>query len=141
MGMKRFSSGAAVVGLLMVSVPLRAHHGFAAFYTNERVTLKGTVTSWRWANPHCLLLFDVKDDKGNIVHWAAEVENPNSMANRGWAKNSLTAGDEVAVSLEPARSGNPVGRIFSVVLPNGKVLVGMEGTGALSPTENLQPKS
>ncbi len=139
---KRFTLVALAVGLLMCSADsLWAHHGFAAFYTTERVTLKGTVTSWRWANPHCLLLFDVKDDKGNIVHWAAEVENPNSMANRGWARNSFAAGDEVAVSLEPARSGNPVGRIFNVVLPNGKVLVGMEGTGVLSPTENLQPKS
>ena len=136
MGMKRFTSGAVAVGLLMVSVPLRAHHGFSAFYTTEHVTLKGTVTSWRWANPHCLLLFDVKDDKGNIVHWAAEVENPNSMAKRGWAKNSFTGGEEVAVSLEPARSGNPVGRVLNVVLPDGKVLVGMEGPGVLSPTEN-----
>src|SRR5258706_5877996 len=52
---KRFTSVALVVGLLMCSVPLWAHHGFAAFYTTKQVTLKGTVTEWKWANPHCLL--------------------------------------------------------------------------------------
>jgi len=135
---KRFTSVALVVGLSMCSVPLWAHHGFAAFYTTKQVTLKGTVTEWKWANPHCLLLFDVKDDKGNVVHWATEVENPNAMAKRGWARNSFKAGDEVAVTLEPAKSDQPVGRTLKVVLPDGRVLVGMEGPGNLSPTENPQ---
>ena len=27
--------------------------------------MKGTVTEWFWANPHCFLQFDVKDDSGN----------------------------------------------------------------------------
>ena len=138
MATKRFPSVALAVGLLMFSVPLWAHHGFAAFYTTERVTLKGTVTEWKWASPHCLLLFDVKDDKGTIVHWATEVENPNTMANRGWARNSFKFGDEVTVTLEPAKSGQPVGRTLNVVLPDGRGLVGMEGPGVLSPTENPQ---
>ena len=137
---KRFTSVALVVGLVMCAVQLRAHHGFAAFYTTKQVTLKGTVTEWKWANPHCLLLFDVKDDKGKVVNWVTEVENPNTMAKRGWARNSFKAGDEVTVTLEPARSEEPVGRTLKVVLPDGRVLVGMEGPGTLSPTENSAPR-
>ena len=34
----------ALVGLLAVSVPLFAHHGYAAYDTDKKVTLKGTVT-------------------------------------------------------------------------------------------------
>jgi len=124
----------------MYSIPLGAHHGFAAFYTTKQVTLKGTVTEWKWANPHCLLLFDVKDEKGKVVNWVTEVENPNAMAKRGWARNSFKAGDEVTVTLEPARSEEPVGRTLKVVLPDGRVLVGMEGPGTLSPTENSAPR-
>jgi len=137
---QRFTSVALVVGLVTCAVPLRAHHGFAAFYTTKQVTLKGTVTEWKWANPHCLLLFDVKDDKGKVVNWVTEVENPNTMAKRGWARNSFKAGDEVTVTLEPARSEEPVGRTLKVVLPDGRVLVGMEGPGTLSPTENSAPR-
>ena len=53
------------VGLSIVSVPLFAHHANAVFDIGKRVTLKGTVTEWFWANPHCLLRVDVKDDRGN----------------------------------------------------------------------------
>ena len=133
---KWFPAAALAAGLLTLSAPLSAHHGFAAFLTTQQVTLKGTVTEWRWANPHCILLFDVKDDNGDIVHWATETENPNSMANRGWARNSFKFGDEITVTLEPVKSGQPVGRTLKVVRPNGQLLVAMEGTGVLSPTEN-----
>ncbi len=45
--------------------------------------MKGTVTEWVWANPHCWLKFDVKDDKGNIVHWVAETNNAPDMMEKG----------------------------------------------------------
>jgi len=31
-------------------------------------------------------------------------------------------GDEVTVTVEPVKNGNPVGRVLSVVLPNGQTL-------------------
>ena len=34
----------AVLGILLVSAPLLAHHGAAALDTGKEVTLKGTVT-------------------------------------------------------------------------------------------------
>ena len=50
---------AVAVGLL-ISVPLFAHHGGTNLYTDRPVTMKGTVKSWLWSNPHCLLTLDVK---------------------------------------------------------------------------------
>ena len=38
-----------------------AHHGRAGYI--EASTVKGTVTSVEWKNPHCFINFDVKDDK------------------------------------------------------------------------------
>ena len=34
----------AVIDLLVLSVPLFAHHGYVAYDTDKKVTLKGTVT-------------------------------------------------------------------------------------------------
>jgi predicted extracellular nuclease len=110
------------VGLLAVSVSLFAHHGNAAFDTGSKVTVKGTVTEWYWANPHCFLKFDVTDDKGNVVHWVAETSNPSDMVNRGWAKQSLKPGDEVAVTMQVVKGGNPIGRVQQIVLANGRIL-------------------
>jgi hypothetical protein len=109
---------------LTLSVPLFAHHGAAAFDTTKKITLKATVTEWFWANPHCFLKFDAKDDKGNVVHWAVEASNPADMVNLGWAKQTFKPGDEVTVTFEPVKNGLPIGRIEQVVLANGQVLKG-----------------
>jgi hypothetical protein len=114
----------AVVGLLAVSIPLFAHHGYAAYDTDRKVTLKGTVTRWIWSNPHCLLQLDVTDDSGHVVHWIAETENPTAMSHVGWTEKSLKPGDQITLTALPVKSGAPVGRIIDVVLSNGQKLAG-----------------
>ena len=113
----------AAVCLLLVSGPLLAHHANAVFDVGKRVTVTGTVTEWFWANPHCLLRFDVKGDDGRVVHWVAETQAPPNMIPFGWSKQSFAAGDAVTVTIEPVKNGQPLGRILQAVLPDGKTLV------------------
>jgi uncharacterized protein DUF6152 len=113
---------AMAAATLIVSVPLFAHHGNAAFDTGKKVTMKGAVTEWFWANPHCFLKFDVKDESGNVVHWVAETNNAPDMIERGWSNKSFKPGDEISVTVEPVKNGKPVGRVLQVVLPNGETL-------------------
>jgi hypothetical protein len=113
----------AAVGVLLVSVPLVAHHGAAALDTGKEVTLKGTVTEWIWSNPHCFLQFDAKDDAGTVRNWAVETQNPTAMTQRGWSRTAFKAGDEVTVTFEPVKNGQPIGRLLTVVLPNGQKLI------------------
>jgi len=115
--------GALTGGFLMFSVLLWAHHGNAAFDTSKRVDLKGTVVQWLWANPHCILTFDVKDDKGNVVRWSAESGGGVGFGQANqWRRDSLKPGDEVTVTVTPAKNGTPVGRIEKVVFADGRVL-------------------
>ena len=123
------------VGLLMVSVPLVAHHGAASFDTTKELKLKGKVTDWIWANPHCFLKFDAMDETNTVRNWAVEVSNPTDMTKRGWARTSFKAGDEVTVTVQPVKGGAPVGRIRSVVLANGETL----GTGGPAPAPAAAP--
>ena len=113
----------SLAALVTAPVRLAAHHGAATFDTGKEITLKGTVTEWTWSNPHCFLRFDAKDDTGTVRNWAVETQNPVSMTARGWSRGAFKAGDEVAVKLEPVKNGAPVGRILTVVLPNGTTLV------------------
>jgi hypothetical protein len=121
------------VGVLAISATLVAHHGGASFDTTRELTLKGTVTEWIWANPHCFLKFDAKDDTGTVRNWAVEVSNPTDMTRLGWARTSFKGGDEVTVTLQPVKSGAPVGRLRSVVLPNGQTLASGGGRGGPPP--------
>ena len=99
-----------------------AHHGTASIDTDREITLKGTVTEWLWANPHCFLKFDAKDDTGPVRSWVVETSNPPDMTIRGWRRTSFKAGDQVTVTLQPFKNGAPVGRIRKVVLANGETL-------------------
>jgi hypothetical protein len=110
------------LGLLMISVPMLAHHGAAEFDFGKRLTVKGTVTEWFWANPHCFLRFDVKDNQGQVAHWAVEAQSGPNILDLGFTKQSFKPGDVVTVTLEPVRNGRPLGRMINVVLPDGKTL-------------------
>lgn len=118
------------VGLLIVSVPLFAHHANAVFDVGKRITVKGIVTEWFWANPHCFLRLDATDENGRVVHWVVETQAPPNMIPFGWSKQSFKPGDEVTVTLEPVKNGQPLGRVLQAVLPNGKTLTAGGGGAA-----------
>jgi hypothetical protein len=117
-----FAAFLAAMSFFAIAVPLSAHHGTANFDTEKKLTMKATVTEWFWANPHCFLKFDAQDDKGAIVHWVAETSNPSDMSNLGWNKQTFKPGDQATVTIEPAKNGQPIGRIMQVVLANGQTL-------------------
>ncbi len=111
-----------VAALLLFGIPLWAHHGNASYDTDNPVTIKGTVTEFAWTNPHVQIYLDVKDDKGKIAHWSVETFSPGKLVRAGWTKDSVKAGDQVSITLIPAKSGAPVGFLHKLVLPDGTVL-------------------
>jgi len=110
------------LGLLILSGPLVAHHGAAQFDVGKKVTVKGTVTEWFWANPHCFLRFDTTGDDGQVVHWAVETQSGPNILPQGFSKQSFKVGDVVTVTLEPVKNGRPMGRLLQVVLADGSTL-------------------
>jgi len=122
MRMKTLGVLLAAVLSLVVGTPLAAHHGAASYDLDKELTMKGTVTDWLWANPHCILKYDSVDDAGNATHWVVEVGNPVGMTSRGWSRQTFKPGDKVTVTMHPARNGYPVGQLLKVVLPSGQTL-------------------
>ena len=112
----------ACVALLSQPSGVLAHHGAATFDTTNEVTLKGTVTDWTWANPHCILRVDVKAADGTVTHWSVATSNVADVSKRGWSRRSFSPGDTVTMTIQPAKSGAPVGMIRNVVLPDGTKL-------------------
>ena len=122
--MTRAEPGAFVGATIavLVSATLAAHHGNASFDTSRQVTLKGTVTEWIWANPHCFLKIDAMDDTGAVRNWALETQNPIAMTQRGWSRKAFNTGDQVTVVLEAVKNGAPIGRIVKITLADGSTL-------------------
>jgi hypothetical protein len=129
---------AAVATLALTCLPLFAHHGTGVAYETEKtVTLKGVVTEWIWANPHCGLLFDVTDDKGTVVHWGAELGNPHQESGAGFTKDVFKPGDKITATGHPAKSGAPRMSGAKFVMEDGHVLPEKrtKGNGESAPSE------
>jgi Family of unknown function (DUF6152) len=99
--MRTFMSGLVV--FLAAGALAIAHHGLAAFDQTNKVTLKGTVTEFHFVNPHAVVEFEVKDEKGHVQKWQAELTSPVHL--KGWTATSLEAGNVVAITGYRAKSG------------------------------------
>ena len=109
-----------------VTAPLWAHHGGSEYDTKNLKTLKGTVSEYYWANPHCQIFLDVKDDSGKTVNWGIETLAPAVLRRAGWSPQLLKPGEVVTVTIAPSKKGTPIGMIRKLVLPDGKTLTGGE---------------
>lgn len=105
-----------------VSGPAFAHHGNAAYADDITEFKQATVTKFAWANPHTLINFDAKDEKGNVVHMVVETAAPQALRLIGWDKTSVMPGDVITVRMYVAKNGNPAGRLQMIILPDGSEL-------------------
>jgi hypothetical protein len=126
-------------GVLVTCLPVSAHHGNAA-YSDKATEFKNvTVTKFAWANPHCLVEFNVKDANGKVVNWTAETGSPEALRLAGWSKASLRPGDVITIYVHTAKTGQPAGRLTKVVLADGTVLGDTQrGTGGTGPASGYK---
>lgn len=115
----RILTGSAFA-ILVICSPVFAHHGGSEYDTKNPITLKGTVTEYYWANPHCQIYVDVKDDKGKTANWAIETLAPAVMKRAGWNRDLLHPGDVITITVVPSKNGTPVGMVRKLILANGE---------------------
>jgi hypothetical protein len=123
---KKFTGIAAAAAgglLLMAAVPVWAHHSFAGEYDIDKpVKLQGTVKKVEWINPHSWITIDVKKTDGKVETWEIEAGAPNAMFRRGFSRDSLPLGTEIAVTGYLAKNGGQRVNGRDLTLPNGQKL-------------------
>ena len=107
-----------------------AHHSPVVFDHTRKVSMTGTVTEFKWGNPHSWIHVDVKDEHGAVGNWSIEMNPANNLARDGWRASTLKPGDTITVTVYPLRNNEKGGQFISVKLPDGKVL-GDQGPGVL----------
>jgi len=113
---------ALVLGITLAFAPAQAHHSFTMFDMSKRITFTGTVTSFEWSNPHCYIEIDVRSEDGSVKHWSIEMGSPSILQGSGWKFSSLKAGDQVTLIVNPLKSGQAGGFLYTATLPDGRVL-------------------
>ena len=111
-----------IVSLLAYCSTSWAHHASRQVYEGKSVTLMGVVTGYEWANPHSVLSVAIKDDKGRVEEWHAEILPPTEMLRAGWTKESLKPGDEVTLTGRPGKYAQHILWLESLVTPDGRKL-------------------
>ena len=95
-------------GILLFSVGLSAHHGVALYDVTQMVSVTGTVTEFRFENPHVLIFFEVTGEGETAVRWSAGLTSPNRLARRdGWSRDTLKPGDPISITGFPFVGGAP----------------------------------
>ncbi|HWZ55678.1 MAG TPA: DUF6152 family protein [Verrucomicrobiae bacterium] len=116
-----------VVVLLAVSVPIFAHHGAASYDISKMTTLKGTVTSIQWMNPHTEVDIEVNDAAGKPEKYIVESVSPLGLSRIGWTKSSLKPGDQITVTGNLSKNGTHILRLKKIVFPSGEELTLQNG--------------
>jgi hypothetical protein len=117
------SPATAILGLVVLVASAYAHHGFVSWFDMSRsITVKGTVTSFDWTNPHSYIYFDVKDEKGATQKWSAELGAVAMLARAGWKKDTVKPGDEITLIGNPAKDAKPLMHLDKIVFANGQEL-------------------
>ena len=120
---------------ILATVPLSAHHSFAAQYDRAKpITLTGPVKKVDWINPHARFFIEAKDAAGKEALWEIELSAPAGLMRNGWTRNSLKIGDVVTVNASLAKDGSKLANATTVTLANGKrVFAGSSGGDEQNP--------
>jgi hypothetical protein len=96
-----------LIGSLAGLIPAYAHHSFAADYFEEQsVTYEGSVSEFQYRNPHSILMFEVRDDRGQLQTYAAEWGGTSRLNSWGITPDTLKPGDRVVVTGAPGRKAS-----------------------------------
>jgi hypothetical protein len=120
--MDRLRDSRLALALLLSVSAADAHHGWAAFDAKTTVTMKGTVTAFRFVSPHSVIEFDVVGENGKVEKWQGELTSAIRLKQKGWTAISVEPGAPITVIGNPAASGVRVMRINKVFGVDGKEL-------------------
>src|SRR5258705_9899943 len=101
MDMRSLIAAGIAATLPAIAIPAFAHHSYAEFDTDKKVTVEGTVKEFQWTNPHSWMLVMVPNARGELEQWAVELNSVSLLAERGWKPKTVLPGDKVAITFHP----------------------------------------
>ncbi len=108
--------------LFLLASPAVGHHSEAGLDMTTVVMLEGTVSEFRWRNPHVYVTLNSSNEHGDEIEWKLQAGAVSIMSRMGWTRDSLSVGDHINVEAHQAQDGRPYGVLASIVKADGTVL-------------------
>jgi hypothetical protein len=128
---------AAMVGLLvLVSIPVQAHHSFNTFFDmSKTVQIEGVVKSFKLISPHSEMVVEVEKPGGVMETWRITARTGAVNAKKAGWKVEEFIGKKVKVEGNPTRKEGGTAMAAGVItFPDGKVVC-LGGCPGGPPTE------
>jgi len=133
------SLGLAGIAVAMCASSALAHHSFAMFDADSKVTLEGIVKDFQWTNPHAWIMLTVAGAQGAQEPWAIELNGPSGLVRQGWKPKTLTPGMPITLVIHPLKDGTHGGQFMAVTLPDGTQIGNPNGRDAPAPAAAEAP--
>jgi hypothetical protein len=103
------------------AAPALGHHSFSMFDQTKTVSLKGTVKTFEWANPHAWIRLMVLDERTKKeMEYAFEMGSVIRSTKDGWKNDTIRPGDVITVTMHPLKDGSRGGMYLAAELPDGR---------------------
>jgi hypothetical protein len=133
------SVGLAGIAVAIYASPAFAHHSFAMFDADSKMTLEGIVKEFQWTNPHAWIMLTVANTEGKPEPWAIELNGPSGLVRQGWKPKTLTPGMPITLTIHPLKDGTHGGQFLAVKLPDGTMIGNPNGRDPAGPAAAAAP--
>jgi len=93
----------SVCVFFLAATPVMSHHGRSKFSFDDTVTVVGTVTYFRWRNPHVYMEVTTTKENNETETWLVESGSALSLKRLGWETDTIKIGDKVTVVGNPSK--------------------------------------
>jgi hypothetical protein len=121
--MKRTLLSFAALAASLIALPSSAHHSFAMFDQTKLTKVEGTVKELEYINPHAWLHI-VAQQNGKPVTWSFEMGSVGQLTRDGWKRDTVKAGDKIAVTFHPLKDGSHGGQFRTMVVDGKEICQG-----------------
>lgn len=103
-------------------VMVSAHHSIALNFSDEVISLEGTITSLKWVNPHSSFVLKVTNEDGSTDEWRVELQARIALERKGFDFDALQEGTTIKLT---GKRGRQEKRILfgEAELPDGRKIL------------------
>jgi hypothetical protein len=111
------------LALTLTSGLAAAHHSFAVYDIDNKISRTGVLKKFEFKNPHIKIVLDAMLEDGSKETWVIESMNPRRWDSFDYPRDFIKVGDKVTLLGWPARDGKDEMALSAIVTDKGELVV------------------